>query len=298
MTIARTALGLLCLLAATACVHAQQDVVVANGTPVDPTMPTYPEGPCYPSARWQADHDRSCMPYCYAYNHLAVPYELTLRVGPSFIIGGGRFDEVLQHGIAVELAARGFCYNADHSAAWTLAFGLADIYNSADQSIVAVQRENDVRVVNSNFLGNITDVPTTVHSEYGIEYLHRQYIFIEGGHEWYWFAADPCLRVTAGVEAGTRVGHAHAQVTGIRRTFDPVPNDANGDRIVDLPEYHFTDTIGGIYASVHAGVFYPRWGYDVYVGIRGEIGRDWIRIVNTDNTIDQLNVLFEVGVRF
>ena len=296
MTITRSALGILCLLGSTVYGFAQprpEDVLVPTGAPGEPTVSVYPYQATSPSKRY-AELDPACMPYCYAYNHLAVPFELTLRTGPSFIVGGNRFDHVLHTGVATEITARGFCYNADHSAAWTLTMGLADTYNTADESVTTMRREDDVQATVGRALA------TQVVSEYGIEYLNRQYVLLEAGREWYWFGSDPCgPRLALGIDAGGRVGHAHAQITLVNRTFTPAPTADNLPSLLsDLPEFHVTDTIEGIFAGVHAGMFYNRWGYDIFLGVRGEISRDWIKIVDNDNKIDQLNVLVELGVRF
>jgi hypothetical protein len=241
------------------------------------------------------------MPECYAYNRLAVPYEVTFRSGPSFIVGGNRFDHILQTGIANQLTAQGFCYNPDHSAAWTLTLGLTDSYHPADETVPVIRRLNDITV---QVIANGQFRTADVVSDYGIEYLHRQYIELAAGREWYWFTSDPCgVRLALGLDAGGRMGSAHAQLTAVNRRLTPAPNPAlPGDGVTntsnELPENHVTDLIEGLFCGCHGGMFYSRWGYDIYLGARVEVSRDWIKIVDFDNKVDQLNVLIEIGVRF
>jgi hypothetical protein len=142
MTITRIALVTLCLTAGASGVCAQPAVIVPQGQPLESPPIAYPQGPCAPS-KCHADLDPTCMPDCYGYNRLAIPYELSFRTGPSFIIGGNRFDSVLNTGIFNEIAAKGFCYSADHSRAWK-------VRNSPDLLL----KLNVLPVTNANAAGS------------------------------------------------------------------------------------------------------------------------------------------------
>jgi hypothetical protein len=268
MKITRALLAALGCLAVATALYAQGDGATGSAVPAEPTA-LCDSGPRYPS-KWWAESNPDCSPCCYAYNHLAVPFDLTLRVGPSFIIGGNNFDEVLKTGVAFDVCGRGFCYDVDHAAAWTVEMGIASIFNPGDESVPVVRRLRFGTLV----------------SDFGIRNLKRVAIQGAVGREWYWYA--PALdgsRFLLGFDAGGRVGHANAQLHLV-------------DGLLDLEEHHETDIYYGIFAGVNAWVLYPCWGYDFSFGLRAEIGRDWVEIVDGDDTLDQVQLLFVTGVRF
>jgi hypothetical protein len=265
---------------------------VGSHVPGDPTAPELLEAPGYPS-KWHAEQDPSCSPYCYAYNHLAVPFDLTIRSGPSFLVGGNRFDEVLKTGIALQLCGRGFCYDADYAGAWTIEMGIASILNPSDESVAVIRRVNDIQV---RTIG--ADDPEVV-SEYGITFLRRLYVQGALGREWYWHNPGlECSMFLLGFDAGGRIGKAHAQLRAVRRTFTPAIDLEDIFEVTDREKYHENETMGGIFAGVNAWVIYPKWGYDCMFGLRCEISRDWLAIVDGDKTLDQVQLLLVAGVRF
>lgn len=271
---------------------AADDVVAPTTLPPEPTSPS----------KWHVYHDPYCMPCCYTYNRLGVPYELVARFGPAFVVGGNDLDEILRDGTAFMFAARGFCYDEPHTHAWTAEFGVGGVIHDGDKNEGVIRRLNDATIRDVQpFNGpNNTRATFEVDSRYAVLRLSRVHIQGAGGYECYWFSSDPTgYRCLLGINAGSRLGHAKAQLRLAQRIFTP---GAGPEDIATVTEsrvqFHDTDIIYGIFAAADAAAVFPCWGCDVLLGIRGEIGRDWIDIVDADHTLDTATLQFTVAVRY
>jgi hypothetical protein len=224
-----------------------------HAAPVSADCPQCAGGPRLP---WGGRHsDKVCQPDCCAYPHLYCPFQVYVRTGPAIITGTGLLDAVLETGYAVEAGVKTFLYDDDHrTAAWTASLGIDYLYNNADLPAPVIKD----RAV------------TTVRE------LHRTYVHIAGGREWYW-ETPRGWDLFAGIDAGGRLGSAHAK-------FNTEP--------------HKTDAAQAIFIGLDAGVLIPRCGYDLLFGGRFEWSHDWVELIEFDNELDQMKFLLTAGIRY
>jgi hypothetical protein len=127
-----------------------------------------------------------CEPTTCAYSHLLMPLEVYVRAGPAFVVGGGNLGDNLDTGWAVDVAARGFIYDAYFRSACRGDIGFFYEYHNGDGELPG---------------------------GFALGHFHRYGIFAAGGKEWYWTcSAVEGLRCKVGGDVGFRYGNAHAKV--------------------------------------------------------------------------------------
>ena len=129
----------------------------------------------------------------------------------------------------------------------SIEMGVVSILNPSDESVPVIRRENDIQVQ------TLAPQDPDVVSEYGIKFLRRLYVQGAVGREWYWHSPGfECSMFLLGIDAGGRIGKAHAQLQAVRRTFTPAIDPEDIINVVDREKYHDTETMGGIFAGVNA----------------------------------------------
>jgi hypothetical protein len=220
-------------------------------------------------------NDDVCLTHGCAHSHLYCPFELYLRAGVALTVGGNRFNELLNDGVAVQGGAKTFSYAPDRSGAWIGTFGVDYIYNnSSDVTPIGTRQVAVPNPVSPLLPPTIITVPLLIRE------AHRAALHIGGGREWYWGEGTPeSWRYAVGVEGGGRLGHLHVKFTS-------------------EPAFRETDFFQGVFLSTYADVLIPRCGYDIVLGGRFEWGHDWVRIVEEDHDLDQLLFLVSAGIRY
>lgn len=229
--------------------------------------------------------DRPCSCYAPAGGDGPILTELYARTGPSFILGGGTFDDTLQTGWAVEGGARLVLFDADLIRAWTVQFGVTHLYNHGKNPQIKVPFTTLVPGAGSDVDPNPqpelvrfgVDVPgVTIRS------LNRTYVTLGLGREWYLMGSAACDDAPAwrfGVDFGGRYGMANLELWELR---------------------HRIDVIGGGFVAAHTDVEIPCGCCRVYAGFRAEWGYTWSDILQAQNKSDiqDLNLMMTLGVRF
>jgi hypothetical protein len=113
--------------------------------------------------------------------------------------------------------------------------------------------------------------------------LNRTYVNLAVGREWYlWGSADcgkPDVNWRVGFDVGGRYGTENLEVTQFN---------------------HFTDTIAGVFGSIHSDLEVPCGCCIFQAGIRAEYGYTWGDILqnSTNSDVQDINLLVTAGIRF
>ncbi len=212
-----------------------------------------------------------------------VKTEVYFRIGPSFILDGHSFDDVLETGIAVQGGARWLKYDTDRTAAWVVSLGITNIYNNGESGSPALLQRN-VFVPQSTPIPGGQGAPVLIPFTFAtVESLNRTFLDIGFGREVYltgtedgWFGGTTCR---VGFEGGGRYGTQKLIFTQLGRR---------------------TDVIGGIFGAVYADMEMP-YGCCVFLaGLRAELDYTWSDILQGTGDPDILgvNLLVNLGVRF
>jgi hypothetical protein len=210
-------------------------------------------------------------------------YELFLRVGPSFQIGGGQLADSLLTGIYTGGGGRLLLFDPEAIDAWVAELGVANIDNHAHMNFPGLPL--NILVPGTNAIGQT--VPTAV--SFGkngvpgvtVRSMDRTFLSLGGGKEWYLIGSAACCGPTwrIGSDLGGRWGTEEA-------SFNEIP--------------HRTDTIGGVYAALHSDVEIPCGCCILQGGCRVEYDYFWSDILQIQNKSDtqDINLLFTIGVRY
>jgi hypothetical protein len=189
--------------------------------------------------------------------------ELYLRVGPCFPLSG-RMGDVLETGWAIQGGARALCYNPSETAAWVVDASLSNYNNDGNRP--------DVRFPITFGDGSSQQVSVTG--------FNRTFVTLGGGHEWYLGgrSKDEGNTWRVGLDGGGRYGTAKADFREIR---------------------HRTDVIGGVYVAGYADFELPISSCCVFFGgVRTEWSYTWSDILQRQSDVQDLNVLFTLGVNY
>lgn len=214
-------------------------------------------------------------------------YDLFIRSGMAFPVGGGIFNKYLHTGWDIEGGARLYLFNPPSTAAWFGSLSISNIFartGNANQTILLFNVPIHVPSVTPGGISTgatkiLPVAPLTVSS------LNLTLVSLGGGRE-YWLhgSANPgqqqhCWNWRAGWEFGGRWGSGEVQFNEIQ---------------------HHTDVVGGMYGAIHTDVEWPfRCGIG-FAGIRFEYNYIWTSLLQDQNDGDfsSLNLLFQLGVRF
>jgi hypothetical protein len=203
--------------------------------------------------------------------------EFFLRAGWSFPIGTGIYGDTLTTGWAIEGGARLLFFNPTRDGAWSLGLSGSNIWNQG--------KNPNVRIPLSILLPNAQGVVERVELGKGnlpgvtVRDLNRTFVNVIVGKDW--FLSGPVNNCTwnwrVGLDAGGRYGSASAQFHEIRAR---------------------TDVIGGIFVGGHTDLDIPCGCCVFNAGLRTEWSYTWSDILQQSSDVEEINLLFTVGVRY
>ena len=202
-------------------------------------------------------------------SHGPIGTELYARTGPSFIVGGGTLASALRTGWDVEGGGRSLFYSTDGHRAWIIDASLSYTANGGDLS--------------HKFQGLIGPADqVTIH------FLNRTAVHLGLGHDW-WFCGpgdvgsffNPNFRF--GFDGGGTYGTSHV--------------DLNSPVAPGLYE-RIQKVYGGAYAGVHFDMEVPLGAWTFVTGVRVGWTDDFLHVLPGNNTIEGINLLWNVGVRY
>jgi hypothetical protein len=207
-------------------------------------------------------------------------YEIYLRTGLSLPFGSGVLAKDLDPGWVVHGGARVLFFNPSQTSAWTVDFGVMNIYNHADGDHKATL-ENIIVPGPANIFGQATSqvLPTV---DVTFNRYNRTFATMAFGKEWYlWDPAHSCegWMWRAGLDAGFRYGTSKLDLNELR---------------------HRTKVIGAPTVSLHTDLELP-WGACIYqIGFRAEWSFTFSEILQDQNDADVHDILLmlNLGVRF
>jgi len=201
--------------------------------------------------------------------------ELYLRAGPAIPIGGDTLTRELKPGWSIIVGGRALFYDEPMTAAWTI----------------------DAHIINTNESGGRDDTrfplvafPAGTKVEFGtggipgvlVSACNRTMGGVGLGREWYFFGsanAEGC-KWRCGFDVGGRWG---------TERLDLSATQAPG---------HVTDVITSFYTGLHSDLEIPTHIGLFYVGMRVEWAFTWSDVLQVPSNMEDLNILFEVGLRF
>ncbi len=252
----------------------------AAAPPAVGPAPLLPPGPAVPipaqPSSWM-DYPR-CLGCCGPIGgNGPIGYEVYVRNGLDFALGGNTFGARMDAGWDIEAGARTLFFNPEDDAAWAVDLGVSNIYNSSRD------RNTTYTLLNLRDKATNTNIPSTVVT---VRDLNRTYFNVSGGREWYlWGPADaancdkPETNLRVGVDVGGRYGTEKLDVTNF---------------------HHLTDVNAGVFLAVHSDLEIPCGCCILLAGLRSEYGYTWADILQRQNNSDvqDISLLFNLGVRF
>lgn len=186
-------------------------------------------------------------------------------------------------GVLFQGGVRTLFFNMPATRAWVIDTSISHTSNGHDQNV-----RYPLRVI--DFTGNtnpLTGQPEVALIQFGtpttpairIRETHRTYANLGIGRDYYWrtSADDPGRLFRYGWQTGGRYGTLSQEYNIIK---------------------HRTDVIGGFFAGLHGEFEYPsRWGM-LQLGVRCEYGYTWTDILQRASDIQEINTMFNIGVRY
>jgi hypothetical protein len=200
--------------------------------------------------------------------------ELYFRSGVSFPFGRGRLTDNSSLGYILQIGGHTIFYHPSYRKAWYVDGGLSFQHNSG---VEPGDRDTFLLdVVLPNQFGQDTRfpaVPVTVRSS------DRTFLNLGLGHEWYlWGRADQCTtNLRFCMDGGGRYGFMTMGLNEIR---------------------HRTDVIGGTYVGAETILEIPCEQSKLRLGVRSEWAYTWSDILQRETDLQEINVLFTIGVRY
>lgn len=246
-------------------VHAQYgtQAFVVEDRPSAEGEPAHGSGSCSEGDRWLnwVTHPRN---YCSSCGGSKPPIqtELYFRTGPSFIVGGGTYGQSLETGITFQGGAKAMFFNPPFDSAWYLDFSLSNSQNSA-----------------SGNPRTVTLIVDDVATQATIRGLNRTFVSAGLGRAWYLVgtAQDEAPSLRWCLDGGGRWGTARGDFFEIT---------------------HETDVIGGAYVGSQLDLEIPCRYCLFHVGLRLEYGYTWSDMLQRQSDVQDLNLLFQVGIRY
>jgi hypothetical protein len=201
--------------------------------------------------------------------------EIFLRAGTSLPFGGQAAGNELKVGSTIMAGGRALFFNPAKTTAFTVEAHILNSQNQADGErqfplSIIEPGENGAQRVNFGS-GNIPGVT--------IRRMSRTMVGVGLGREWYpWQpAGDPHTKWRVGVDAGGRYGSASMRFNEIR---------------------HRTDVIGSAFAAAHSDLEIPCGPCVLQTGVRLEYAYTWSDILQRTSDVQELNLLFTLGLRY
>lgn len=259
----------------------------ANGYGNGPAPNGEPSGPPSPGpglSEWilYPRSDGCCGPVG---KHGPISSEVYFRNGVSFPIGAGIFGSVMKPGYMIQGGVRSLFFNPAVDAAWTVDLGIvASWYDANDNSGGAIIRDFVLRTPNGQGGFNsqtIPEFPVTVSS------VNHTGLNIGVGREWYLWGT-PAVNGTGCCDGPRwRIG---ADLAG----------RYSSSKVVLFEIRHKTDTVGGLFGSLHTDLEIPTGCCMFQIGFRAEYGIMFSDILQSQNdtNMQQINLLIHLGLRF
>jgi len=194
--------------------------------------------------------------------------ELYFRGGPTFPIGNDRLmSRNTTTGFTVGGGAQTLFYNHEFTKAWIIDTGLSEFYNSG-------VRNGDNISVNALRPGVVGFQDFTV----SVRNVRRTFVNLGVGREWFSNPAkDTPVRWRLGIDGGGRYGTMSVRLNELT---------------------HKTDVIGGAYAGAHVLCEFACWHSIINVGVRTEYSYTWSDIFQRASDFSEVNLMFNLGVRY
>ena len=208
--------------------------------------------------------------------HTPLYTELYLNSGASIPMGGMTLSRELKTGWSITGGARALFFNEPLTNAWVVDVHLINTNESAgkqDTQFPITFFQNGVRsdlVVFEGVAGRKT---------FSVQNSNRTLVGLGLGREWY-------LRQPANSDGcNWRVGVDYGGRYGSHR--------------VNFNEFgHVVDVVGSLYAAAHTDLEFPWHSAIFHAGFRLEWAYTWSDILQRTSDVQDLSVLFTVGVRF
>jgi hypothetical protein len=252
-------------------------VTAGPDTPPVGDVPALYEGP--PALDDYMTYRRPGSCFCPIGANGPIQTDLYFRAGPNFIVGGGTYGHTLGAGYEVQGGARALFFGPQRTSAWVVDLGIVNDYNRGHHSEVQVPL---TVIVPGPFGSTLTSFGSNGLPGVTIVDLNRTYASLGLGKEW-WLApsADaPGCKLRWGIDGGGRYGAEKGDFNEIR---------------------HRTDTIGAVYAALHADLEYTcGCCCTLSVGVRTEYSYTFADILQSQNNSDvqDVSVMLTLGVRF
>jgi hypothetical protein len=203
--------------------------------------------------------------------------ELYIRTGLSFPFGGQTFSHVSDVGWSIQGGGRMLFFDMAMERAWTVDVGISSHYNRAD--------DFDTRIPLNIIVPNEFGIPTRVQFGAGgipgvtIHSFHRTFVNAALGREVYLrgSALDPGGKLRVGWDAGGGWGSGSAEFHQIR---------------------HRVDVIGRAFVAVHSDLEIPCGCCTFQAGLRSEYSYTFSDILQAQSDLQEINLLFNFGVRY
>jgi hypothetical protein len=268
-------------------VHAQysKPPVGDSGTPLIDRPAAFPSGPPDSTmvstaglSNWITGIQQECMGPMGGNG--PIRSELYLQAGPSVPIGGGFFNDTLKTGWEIQGGGRTLFFNNQGDAAWTVDLSLSNINNTGRNPNESVTLHNVIVAGPPSVFGGSTNI-SVPSLNVTTRSLNRTFVNLGVGREMYLYGAPDAEGLTwrVGIDGGGRYGSAKLEMHEI---------------------VHRTDTIAGMFASLHSDVEIPYGCITLLAGFRIEWDYTWMDILQIQNNSDlqDLNLLFTAGIRF
>jgi hypothetical protein len=205
--------------------------------------------------------------------------ELYVRTGPSLPVAGPFFGHTLETGWVAQGGSRVLFFNETRDAAWTVDLSISNVVNHGQHSDrVALLRDIIVQTPSPFGGTTATRLPAILVT---VQSLNRTFGNLGAGREWYLSRPDENSQRSwrIGVDGGGRFGTAKLDLNELQ---------------------HRTDTLGGIFVSLHSDLEVPAGACLWQFGFRVEWDYTWSDILQIQNNADiqDLNLLFTAGVQF
>jgi hypothetical protein len=279
--------GMVLALLGASAVHAQSSKPSTrdSGTTLVDQPATFPSGPPDSTmvstaglSNWITGNQQECMGPMGGNG--PIRSELYLRAGPSVPIGGGFFNDTLKTGWEIQGGGRTLFFNTQGDAAWTVDLSLSNINNTGRNPNDSVTLHNVIVAGPPSVFGGSTSI-SVPSLNVTTRSLNRTFVNLGFGREMYLYGAPDAEGLTwrVGIDGGGRYGSAKLETHEI---------------------VHRTDTIAGMFVSLHSDVEIPYGCITLLAGFRIEWDYTWMDILQSQNNSDlqDLNLLFTAGIRF
>jgi hypothetical protein len=209
----------------------------------------------------------------------SIQYELYVQPGIVMPIGGSFFGHTLQDGWEIQGGGRTLFFNPQGDAAWTADVSLSNMHNNGQRADLSATLLNTIQQIPTGFGSTIgVQVPSI---DVTTRSLNRTFFNLGFGREYYFWGAPQADNWTlrAGFDAGGRYGSAKLEMHEIQ---------------------HRTDSIAGIFVSLHSDLEIPYGCITLIAGMRLEWDYTWTDILQSQNNgdVQDINLLFNAGFRF